>query len=297
MTTRLLIWLFVLVMRPGVGERQSHEKSTNASLILITGLGGSCSRVVPGHLQSSGLYVQTKNGAFDSHVPYNFNDLNYGFKPGRLQQYMVDGDVKLDEQLLARSIAYFDNCVEKHKVCVFKEETLTFALPYFREREDVCIIHTVREPSSWVFSNNFIGVYRWYTQVMGSPLSSHAQADLHKWLEWWRLSSGATTNVTSPKVHRDLYFAKAHLWKSVYESLAEYMENVSKNQLLWRCSIDSMEKVEQFLEDKCKVQLKGSKVVDPFFGGKPHTEEKDSSVIMAVDAITRPTARLLNITL
>eukprot|EP00912_Choanoflagellata_sp_UC4_P001759 UC4_evm5s1127 len=236
-----------------LSQRQFHEKSTNASLILITGLGGSCSRVVPGHLRSRGLYVETKNTAFDSHVPYKFNDLHKGFKPGKLQQYLVNGDVKLDEQLLAKSNAYFDNCVEKHKVCVFKEELLTFALPYFRKREDVCIIHTVREPSSWVFSNNFIGVHRWYTQVMGSPLSSRAQADLRKWLEWWN-HERKTTKLT-PNLHRYLYFGKAHLWKSVYESLAVYMKNVDKNQLLWRCKIDSIEKVEQFLKDKCKVQL------------------------------------------
>jgi len=181
-------------------------------------------------------------------------------------------------------------------VCVFKEEKLTFALPFLAARENVCIIHTVREPLSWTFSNNFIGVHRWYESVFQEPLSSPAKSNLAEWQKWWsKRNHEVKTHVNisqPPRIHDELFLAKARLWSSVYKELLAHVHDVDAPQHIWRCGKDREEDVGLFIQERCNISLGLSREGQtPFLGGKiPLNITKRKSLLQDVATAVAPTA-------
>jgi len=72
-TKRFLQLSILLMMALPVINAIQSDLSTNRATIIISGLGGSCSRVIPSYLQTRALFVAHHNNALDAKMPNQFS--------------------------------------------------------------------------------------------------------------------------------------------------------------------------------------------------------------------------------
>jgi hypothetical protein len=200
--------------------------------------------VIQGILFRSGFHFDFKNSAFDTVLlPPIRHEMHVGANHSL--------NFKTDTKTMKTTSKVLHACEEKNKFCAYKEEYLSFELPYLINHPAACIIVTVLEPLQWILSNNFIGVGRWYQYLVGHMLSPAAQSNLISWQKWW--SGGRHGPEPPPRISPELYLEKGRLWSIFHAEILQLMKLHEKNtpMLLWRCGQDTADDAINFVSERC----------------------------------------------